>query len=97
VIVKILKHLGPQTRAPPRAPARGQALQATWLSLKFLVPSAGALGWGVGFVWGYQDRGKRSDRQGNHVDEHTDEPVRSGSPALGGPPSTTNTAIRAST
>jgi len=27
-IEKILMHLGPQARAPPRAPARGQALQA---------------------------------------------------------------------
>jgi len=28
VIEKILTHLGLQARAPPRAPARGQALQA---------------------------------------------------------------------
>ena len=28
VIDKILTHLGLQARAPPRAPARGQALQA---------------------------------------------------------------------
>jgi hypothetical protein len=28
VIEKILTHLGPQARAPPRALARGQALQA---------------------------------------------------------------------
>ena len=28
VIEKILTHLGLQVRAPPRAPARGQALQA---------------------------------------------------------------------
>lgn len=28
VIEKILTHLGLQPRAPPRAPARGQALQA---------------------------------------------------------------------
>ena len=28
VIEKILMHLGLQARAPPRAPARGQALQA---------------------------------------------------------------------
>ena len=28
VIEKILSHLGLQARAPPRAPARGQALQA---------------------------------------------------------------------
>ena len=28
VIEKILAHLGLQARAPPRAPARGQALQA---------------------------------------------------------------------
>ena len=28
VIKKILNHLGLQARAPPRAPARGQALQA---------------------------------------------------------------------
>ena len=28
VIEKILKHLGLQARAPPRGPARGQALQA---------------------------------------------------------------------
>jgi hypothetical protein len=28
VIEKILMYLGLQTRAPPRAPARGQALQA---------------------------------------------------------------------
>jgi hypothetical protein len=28
VIEKILQHLGLQARAPPRAPARGQALQA---------------------------------------------------------------------
>ena len=28
VIEKILKHLGLQARAPPRTPARGQALQA---------------------------------------------------------------------
>jgi hypothetical protein len=27
VIAKILKHLGLQARAPPRSPARGQALQ----------------------------------------------------------------------
>jgi hypothetical protein len=28
LIAKILPHLGLQARAPPRAPARGQALQA---------------------------------------------------------------------
>jgi hypothetical protein len=30
VIEKILTRLGPQARAPPRAPARGQALRAAW-------------------------------------------------------------------
>jgi hypothetical protein len=32
VIEKILMHLGLQARAPPRAPARGHALQAAWPS-----------------------------------------------------------------
>lgn len=33
VIEQILTHLGLQARAPPRAPARDQALQAAWKAL----------------------------------------------------------------
>jgi hypothetical protein len=56
VIEKIPTHLGLQTRAPPRAPARGQALQAARLSLKLRVqaapcPGSDGDGW-AGGSWG---------------------------------------------
>ena len=35
VIENILTHLGLQARAPPRAPARGQALQAACAQVKY--------------------------------------------------------------
>ena len=45
----------------------------------------------------FRTRARRPDRQGKPVDEPSDGPVRSSSPALGRPPSTRKTAIRAST
>lgn len=97
LIERILTHLGLQARAPPRSPARGQALRTACASSR----PHGCCGMAVRAARTYCVRcfstgAKLHDRQGRPTYDIADGPPRSGSPARNGPLSTLKVAIKAS-
>ncbi len=89
---------GPQGRAPPRAPFRGQALQAAWPSRSITVHATRRPGpRGLAAPGLLRTEAKRPSRRRKPVTQACDVRVRPGSSALGRPPSSTKTTVSAST